>query len=474
MTEATNARQTLWEIGVIGAWYLYDYQVPVYEFLRANRFPVFEATRRFGKTTTDLVVACEDLLRNVGFIWRWCEPWKDQARKIVMPEMEHIHDSCPTHLKPKFYRTDSFYEYPSTGSRLYLVGLNEDRGESARGQFANGITIDEKGSLKDPDYIINEVLLPQLLTTQGVMHELSTPPRNLGHAWYTDKERALKENRFIQRTINDVSVIPEPEKKQMCEAVGGPSSAAWRREFLCEAVADPELQIVPEYKEDLVTLPGDYKRPEFFDAYVGGDSGADDNTAILFGYYDFMRDWLVIEAEYVQAGRTTEEDIKAAKEIEGRIWASNCTCKKPCYEHATRPYRRVLDAQKKNLIDVISTHQYSVYAPEKDDKHTAIKKLRRRIQEGKLKIDASCRVLKHQLRVGMWKDDRHSDFERSEHEDIKHLDALAAAVYLNRSISTRRNPYPEHMGLSHQTHFIPDRQGSLQPEERLLSELFGR
>lgn len=448
-------RDQLWQMGIIAAWYLHDYQVPLYNLVRSHRFPVGETTRRFGKTTTDICAVGEDLLTHENWNWHWCEPWKEQARKVVMTEVDQIFSSCPKKIKPKYYRTDSFYEFPSTGSRLFLLGINEDRGESVRGQRSNGITVDEHGSVVEYEYIINDVLMPMLLTTRGPLHKLGTAPRNLAHPYYEEKERAIREGRFYQGTIEVVDTISEEEKQILCQAAGGPNSPTWLREYMCQPVSDPEMLVVPEYTEDRCDLPDDHPAPPFFETYVSGDNGVDDNTAILFAYHDFERDWIVVEDEFITRGKPTAEIVVAAKEKEKTRWKEQ------------KPYRRVYDADKQVLVDMISTHKYTVYAPEKSDKVAALNALRVRIRDGRFKIKKRCTNLRRQLKMGLWKDDKHLDFERS--EALGHLDGVAAAIYLNRSVIITRNPYPQDAGVSLYTHAFPARQSALQPDELALA-----
>ena len=401
-------------------------------------------------------------MKNEGWVWRWCEPWKYQAREIVMPEVDIIQAHCPDKLKFKFYKTDSFYE-GFNGSRLYLRGVNEDRGESTRGAFAHGITCDEFGSWKDPHYIVNEVLLPQLLSTNGQLIKASTPPRDLGHLYYEDRDRAYRENRLIQKTIWDYEghLYTRAQILEMCEAVGGENSPAWRREFLCEPISDPDMLIVPEFSELENVVDDDYPRPDWPTFYVAGDSGMDDNTAMLFGCYDFQKNEIVVEDEYVQNGQTTKTVIDAAKAKELELWGDE-----------VKPKKRVYDADKQLIYDIWVDHKYQIFAPEKTDKIAAIHELRQEVQSRRFKVKRRCKNLIQQLKVGMWRDSKHTDFQRS--EGLGHLDAIAAAIYLQRSIDRKLNPVPHNYGLSKFTHHINTGSSPLGQTQRALNEVFGR
>lgn len=449
--------EELWRRGVIAGWYLELPQLDIFELLKRERFPFVECSRRGGKTTTTLVYVLEALRKNPEWIWRWCEPWKYQAREIVIPEMEILQRSCPQNLKFKFYHTDSFYEAPN-GSRLYLRGVNDDKGESARGAFAHGITADEYGSWKDPDYIINEVLLPQTLSTNGKIIKTSTPPRDLDHPYYDERERAGRENRFIQKTIWDFEghLYTRQQIEDICQAQGGKDSPGWQREFLCNPVADPETLVMPEFS-DLNIVEDNYPQPDFCDLYTAGDSGADDNTAILFGWYDFTRNEVVIDSEYITRGSTTSQIIKDAKAIEERLWPG------------LKPHKRVYDADKQLLYDIIGDHGWSVMPPRKEDRIAAIHELRVEVQSAKFKVKRRCSNLIRQMQVGMWKDHRHLDFQRS--DGLGHLDAIAAAIYFNRAVDRSRNPYPKGFGFDPQNSFIPRYEAPLSESESNLRSL---
>jgi len=432
-------------MGIIAPWYLKEFQLDIYSMLMLQRFPVVEKSRRIGGTTTGLVYVQEKLRRKPQWICRWAEPWKYQAREIVMPEMDRLQESCPTKHKFKYYKTDSFYELPSNGSRIYLRGVNEDKGESARGPFSHIIMADEFGSWREASYIKNDIFLAQLLSTNGQMIINTSPPKDLNHPYYTEeRETAVVDGRFIQKIITDSigQLYTLEQVEEMCRAVGGPESVSWRREFLCEAIADPELLIVPEFLDTLEgnVVPDDYPRPEFFTPYVGGDSGADDNTALLFGWYDFVKAELVVEREMVTKGKTTKDIIDAAKKIEAELWP----------EHP--PRKRVYDAPKQLIYDIFKDHKWPVHVPQKDDRIAAIHEFRVEVGARRFKIKESCALTRRQLKVGMWKDDRHLDFERS--EGLGHLDAVAAAIYLNRCIDRSYNPIPHDHGASRYTHHI--------------------
>lgn len=456
----TEARAQLWQLGIIAPWYLRPSQLDIYQLLNREKFPFIEAARRFGKTTSLLAFVLEKLLRNPGWICRWCFPNKNQAREVLGAEIEKLQKDCPKPLRFRYQTTDSVYIGPN-GSRLYIRGVNEDHGDSARGPASNIIVCDEYGFWNEPDYIVREALFPQLENQPGQwLIKASTPPRNLGHRYYMEKEEAERKNRFVQKIIYDNEALSKEELQIIIDESGGLESPAFLRERLCQPVSDPDMLIVPEWRDSVHTVPNDYPRPDHFTAYVGGDSGADDNTAILFGYYDFLKNERVVEQELVTAGKTTKEIIEHAKIIERELWGEQ------------KPKARVYDASKQLIFDIFTEHKWPVAMPQKQDKQAAIHELRVEVGKNQFKVKERCKNLRRQLKVGMWRDDKHLDFERT--EGLGHLDAIAAAIYFNRCIDTRINPWPKNPGVSRYTHFIPPEQSnSTGQTEQALKSIFG-
>ena len=428
----------LWSMGILGLWYLRPSQLDVYDMVVRKKDAFAECARRFGKTTTVLCYVFEELRKNPGWVALWCEPLKNQAREIVMPEINKIFAQLPEHERPVYSSTDSFYRLPN-GSIFKLRGVNEDKGESARGSFANLIVCDEFGSWRDAHYVVNEALRPQLLTTQGKFIFMGTPPRDLAHLYYSFKEDAIREQRFVQKLIYDNESLTPEQIEEACQAVGGPDSPAWKREYLCEAVSDPDRLVIPEYRPELHMVSDDYERPNFFTAYCGLDLGFNDKTFIAFGYFDFLKQELVIEDELCVSGKNSKEIVDAAKSIEHTLWGNGV---KP---------DRYSDNDLQQLYDMHSLYGYSCTPTAKEDKIGAINLLRLRFQSGKIKIKSRCTNLLYQLKVGLWKENR-SDFEKN--KETGHLDGIMALVYMNRNINERLNPVPHMHGFSHETMHI--------------------
>lgn len=452
-----------WRAGVVAPWYLRPSQLDVYSLLLSSRNPFIEASRRFGKTTSILAYVFEQLRANPGWVCRWILPEKAQARTIVMPEIEKIQALCPMECRAEFQTTDTVYLFPN-GSKLFLYGVDKDKGKRLRGPFAHIIVCDELGSWRDAT-IINSILRPQLLTTRGQLIIASTPSDDMAHMYYLLKGRAIAEKRFVQKTIYDNESLTEQDINDEMHEQGGENSETWRREYLCKEVHNKKLQVVPEYSDKDHDLPDNAPRPEFYDCYVMGDSGFDDNTAILFAYVDWVNQVLVIDDELVESGTTTEKIISAAKAKEISLWGAK---RKDGAIAAKSPRIRVLDATKQSLYDIAQTHDYPVSLPDKQDRDANYRLARIAFSNGRIKIRERCVNLRYQLRVGHWRDEKHTDFKRT--PTAGHLDAIAALFYGFRSIDWNHNPFPQNVGVSVYTHQVQPSPSN--PSDEALKSAF--
>lgn len=449
----------LWRRGIVGDWYLKPRQLAAMRELEQMRSPFFEASRRYGKTTTVLSYVLEEALRRPKLVVRWCEPWKHQCREIVMTEMDQI--QAPIELPSRFtYKTtDSFYEAPN-GSRIFLRGVNEDKGESARGTKADIIVADELGSWRDPDYVLTHVLRPQLLTTRGKLVRTGTPPRNLAHIFYDMKKKAAFDGHFIGRTIYDQELVSWEAVEEFVEEMGGWDSPAVRRELLCERIKDEDAAIIPEWSDEFIGEPPRDDLWQFWLRYWSLDIGVRDLTVAPVAYYDFVARTLVVLDEVVLFGKrmTTEAlaDEIRAKEQEhfGVKWTQEpgpdgrlrWKCEAPRHHRI----RRVTDVDLRLVNDMSALHGLYFDPTDKGHLEEMVNEVRLWVKAGRLRVHPRCKVTIDTLRYGMWDEDRKA-WERT--ESLGHCDALAALMYLIRNVDTRTNPVPADHGRPHSEFF---------------------
>lgn len=438
----------MWRRGVVCAWYLKPKQRSVVDFIRVIDDPFFEGSRKFGKTTSILGwVIEENVIRQR--ITRWCEPWKNQCREIVIPEMDKIQSFIPKRYRFVWRQTDSFYECVWNGSRIYLRGVNEDHGESARGPSSDIIICDEFGSWKRPAYVVKEVLLPQTLISKGKMCFTGTAPKNLSQGYYEAKERAKLKGRFIQRTVKDQELVEWTQIERIVDEMGGWDCPAVRRELLCEKVIDPNAAIIPEWKDDYIQPVVTDEYFQFYFKYDGLDIGVRDKTVCVLAHYDFKKATLFFHDEVVLSGpeMTTElvaNSIKAAEKQRfsflGRVTPAPrylSEQEKQLQQFDVR--KRVSDIDLLLLQDLSKLHKLYFEPTDKGRLEEMVNEVRLWVNAGRIIVDPRCTEIIDCMRYGVWDDDR-KQWERSEY--LGHFDALAAVMYLVRNVDAKTNPIP--------------------------------
>lgn len=455
-----DALATLWERGEV--WYkLYPDQLEVYRFIADcnERIIVINLCRQFGKSFTLALKAIEFAIKRPEALIRYVTGTQKALRKIVQPIFRDILKDCPEHLRPAFNSLESVYRFPN-GAEIHMAGANDGHADDSRGQRAHLCLVEEAGFIDDLDYLVTSVLLPQTKTTGGKIILISTPPITPAHAFHGFATRAEAAGGYIVRTIDDDTHTSEREKATLIREMGGRASSRARRELWCEFIVDEERAVIPEATDEWANAAvAEATGPTYEQPLVAMDLGWEDRTGILAGYYDFKRARLVIQAEALLRRARTDEIVKAARELEARLWTGK------------RPPMRVCDAPLLVLNDIQTFHQFPVAAPMKDELEAMVNEVRLWVTAGRIQIDPSCRQLVAQLKTATW-DSRRKAFERTAEG---HSDLVAALIYMIRTAPVATNPYPALAeGVTDYTHQILEHARKRETgAEKALKELFG-
>jgi hypothetical protein len=207
---------------------------------------------------------------------------------------------------------------------------------------------------------------------------------------------------------------------------------------MCARITDATLSIIPEF--DIYTqkrIIREWDRPDFYDAYTGMDVGGRDLTGILYAYYDFLNNKIVVEDETVIDKHENRTDIisKEIFEKEEKTWYD------PKYKISITPHKRVSDTNNVILLnDLHHLHGLKFSATKKDDSDAARNEVRIKIRNEEIIINPRCVHLINHLRYGKWNKQRTS-YARS--TKYGHFDLIDALVYLVRNINYSRNPFPQ-------------------------------
>ena len=413
---------------------------------RMGREYAFDISRRWGKSVLTCGLALEKAIQNPNWRLVMCAPEYKMINKIFLPLMSQLTQDCPRGLHgsqhgPEWVKSEGTF-YLKNGSRIELVGLDVNP-DGARGTGVDWVNLDEGGFFGNFEYLLQSILYPQML---GRPHAriigASTPPISPSHYWSsTFVPEAITRGAHHICTLEEADQYEWGEIEEFIAKAGGRKAVTCRREYFCEHVTDETMAIVPEFRDveaDIVKAPE--KIPMWRDCYVSMDPGWKDLTAVLFAYWDFERQILVIEDE-VAAPRLNSQDVAtaiAAKEL--ALWEKS-QCKGHNGQMRAQPYLRVSDNEPRLLWDLSTAHKLTFIATQKDNFDQQINALRIAVQNKQIQIHPRCRRLVMHLRNGVWRNELKKQFAW-EGGDMGHFDLIAALVYLLRNIQKKRNPAP--------------------------------
>jgi len=426
----------LYSQGEIADWYLRDNQFRLYNLLTDKIDVVTSCHRRYGKDSVVLTYASEEAVKHKDFIIRYGAPTVKQAYEITDFLFTKIYKYDPTQ-RPQYKDKGSYWEWYN-GSKMYLFG-GKDRVEveKGRGVEANIIILSEFGFFKyRPEYLLTDVLGPQLDTTKGQLIIVSTIPDDITHVYITKLKEAVKERRAFEWNLLDsyrTGTRTMSQMKRIIKRCGGTKSDSFLREYMCKLVPSKGRLIIPEAQDEKLWV-GKQERPEHFDGYEVADLGFRDHTSVVFGYLDFMKACVIVEDELWFNYSSTKQVVEKWKPKSKEIKYNNP--------------RKLADNEMQQLADMNRDHQWAVspIVKRKDNQtdrnflDSVINNLRVKMSQGKLLVDKDkCPNLYSQLKFGIW-NERRTDFERS--DEMGHWDAGMALCYLVDNINWTKNPYP--------------------------------
>ncbi len=407
----------------------------------AGRLYVICCSRRYGKSFWLCVLGIMKCISEPNMQVRYAAPTGRMCRSIVEPHMVSILADCPKKMKPSYRRQQGKWTFPN-GSEFVMAGCDLQGAERLRGTSTDLGLIDEAGFIDDLKYVFGDILLPQLITTNGRILMVSTPARSPAHPFTNYCIKAKLDGVYQHRTIFDAPHIPHEVAVEFINEVGGVETTTARREYLAEVVVDEDLAIVPEFfknEEQIVVEGGEL--PPFFDAYVFADFGFNDLTAIGFYVFDFKRGRLIKIGELEFARANTSKIAPAIAEMERQLWGDR------------QPFARIADAPLQQLADLHTDHGLAFAMARKDDADAALNGLRIACTNFFLEIwESACpRTIAH-LRHGIWRKSRR-DFERS--DEFGHFDFIHETTYAVRHVDRSKNPYPLlPEGVQNDTHWV--------------------
>lgn len=431
---------------------------------RIGRYYAFDISRRWGKSLLCCLIAVMAALMNSRWRIVYCAPMYNMVGKILRPLMAQLLQDCPPALRPEWVKSEGTYHW-HTGSRIELIGLDVNP-DGARGTGVDLVILDEAGFFDNLEYLLLSVISPQMMgRPHARIVAASTPPISPSHYWsQTYVPDAVKAGAHDLKTIEQADQYEWDEIEEHIRLAKGRKSVTCRREFFCEHVTDESMAIIPEFRDvasEIVRAPE--RVPTWRDCYVAMDPGWKDMTAVLFGYWDFERQILVVEDE-IAAPRLNSADVAASiVSKETVLWEKS---KRRSHDGKLKPqpYLRVSDNDPRLLYDLATQHHLVFIATQKDEFTQQVNGLRIAIQQRKIQIHPRCKILVHHLKNGVWKNEARKVFAW-EGGSLGHFDAIAALIYLWRNVQQRRNPAPKEERYVISTQH-ENRSGHFEPRKR--------
>lgn len=438
-----EAIAVLWHKGILH-YKLHSGQKALYDsFINSNtnhKSLVWSCSRRLGKSFTLCLIAIEICIKKPNAIVKYVAPQQKQVKTIIMPLFREILRDCPKELRPQYKTQDNCYRFPN-GSEIQLAGADNQNAENLRGGASNLCVVDEAGFIDDLEYVVQSILMPTTLTTNGKIILASTPPKTMDHAFRGYIETASKRGSFVKKTIYDNPMLTPDVIKSYMEESGGENSTSWRREYLCELIVDENFVVIPEFTRMKERIVREWEVPPWFDRYVAMDIGVTDFTVVLFAYYDFKSAKLIIEDEFVLNSQKWNTEIlaKGIKDTEAKYYTNKLT------GEVKAPYKRVSDTNLTVLNDLYQLHRLQFNKTAKDDADAALSNMRVMIGQGRIVINPRCVTLINHLEFAIWDKNKTKIIRSSDHG---HYDGVDALKYLVRNVDWNKNPYPAHYDLN--------------------------
>lgn len=417
-------------MGELADFKLHSVQLEIYKAFKASpekKF-VLNCSRRLGKSYLALTLALEHCLQVPNCQVRYAAPTASQLKKIIMPMMRELIADCPEELRPKFIERNMVWRFPHNDSEIHFAGTDSGNVETLRGLASHFCIVDEAGSCDDLHYVVDDVLMPQLLTTGGRLLMLSSPPRYPGHPFQAYAEAAMAAGSYVKKTIHDNPMLDRKTIDAYEHEAGGKHSSTFLREYMAEFVIDLDRAIVPEFTpEAKAELVVEREPPQYRDCYVSLDIGFTDWTVALFAYYDYKRAKVVVEDEYCARKVTTDVIAGNIKQKERELWGDR------------EPSLRVSDTNMILISDLSALHGLHFSPTTKDNKDAQVNMLNIWFRDRRIELSPRCRRTIAQLENGVW-NKNHTQFARS--SEHGHYDAIDSLIYLLRNVATHKNPYP--------------------------------
>ncbi len=418
---------------------------------KPNELIVVNAHRQFGKSTAMFAIACEFAIQHPRSLIKIGATTVKQVKEILKVVEQTVLSRCPKDLRPKFNRSDGEFIF-ANGSVIKMIGVDIDEGNRLRGSPAHLVILDEAGFYRNLKNLVESVIEPQFLQTNGRLVMISTPSTTLSHDYTRHYFSVAKHKQtYWELPITQNPQFSEEDIQRLIEKyvgysedghtilIPGDINEVWRREYMCEVFTNESLLVIPEWQAFRYNDARGYVHhelvkkqppPVWYRPMVAMDYGFNDHTGVLFGWIDFEENKMVVRDELFVNGKTPLEV--------GQLIVDKCKQHFPTFP--LHDILTVADIPIGILGDIKKQTGINFKFPRKYDKAMGITDLRTKVLNSKIWVHPDCRNLILQLETGTWKDEYRTDYQRTPH--MGHLDLIDPLHYMNRTAEWNTNYQP--------------------------------
>ena len=401
----------------------YDRQRDI--MLDCNKFRKIIAitSRRTGKTTMNAglcVFECLTPNSNVAYINLTFTNAVEQIFELIVDYANSIGFSI--NFKSKSEGVIRF----NNGSRIKITGNNNNsEADKLRGFNCRLAIIDEIGHQRNIDYLVNEILVPQMADyTDSTLLLTGTPSRVPNH-FSTRIFNSDNEYKKYHFTMLDNPFLPNPRKLIEEEAASkgmGINTPFIRREFFGEFVSDLEAIVFKDYKT--------YKElPDLTDfnpigINIGGDYGYKDYNGIVTVIYNKEKAIVLKEDKFNKAN--------VSKIIEKMLSHYDFAVGLNKKYGWNIPVKIYADYNEESITkELMIKYKVPAFNCYKYDKAYAIEKLAEMSRTGRLLVPEGG-LCADEMEQTLYDRDAKTDAIISELSDDYHPDILMALLYASR------------------------------------------
>lgn len=401
----------------------YDRQRDI--MLDCNKFRKIIAitSRRTGKTTMNAglcVFECLTPNSNVAYINLTFTNAVEQIFELIVDYANSIGFSI--NFKSKSEGVIRF----NNGSRIKITGnSNNSEADKLRGFNCRLAIIDEIGHQRNIDYLVNEILVPQMADyTDSTLLLTGTPSRVPNH-FSTRIFNSDNEYKKYHFTMLDNPFIPNPRKLIEEEAASkgmGINTPFIRREYFGEFVSDLEAIVFKDYKS--------YKElPDLTDfnpigINIGGDYGYKDYNGIVTVIYNKEKAIVLKEDKFNKAN--------VSKIIEKMLSHYDFAVGLNKKYGWNIPVKIYADYNEESITkELMIKYKVPAFNCYKYDKAYAIEKLAEMSRTGRLLVPEGG-LCADEMEQTLYDRDAKTDAIISELSDDYHPDILMALLYASR------------------------------------------